>query len=55
MYAGQEPIAGVRVRLRETWYDGERVRVLTDEVVREFRVPEVVSRIAETGVKARAA
>lgn len=55
VYAGQEPITGVRVRLRETWYDGERVRVLTDAVVREIRVAEVVSRIAETDVKARAA
>lgn len=55
VYAGQEPITGVRVRLRETWYDGERVRVLSDAVVREIRVPEVVSRMTEAGVKARAA
>lgn len=55
VYAGQEVIVGVRVRLRETWYDGERVKVLTDAVVREIRIPEVVSRVAGMDVRARAA
>jgi hypothetical protein len=37
-FAGQEPVASVRVRFVEAYYDGERDVVLFDEIVREITI-----------------
>lgn len=39
-YRGQEPVRRVSVRFRESYFDGEQIRVLQDVLVEEIEIPD---------------